>query len=205
MMRQCCRWLAALLAALVLCGEAESSEALYFPCRSCHGDNGGGNEAMGAPAIAAMDAKYLARQLRNFRDGKRGMSLDDPEGRQMNLIMTILTDDEEIDQLARFVEAMPPTMPLRTLPEPAADVASLYQACAICHGADGEGRDEMNAPALARLDDWYISAQLRKFRDGIRGAAAGDMLGAQMRASVSNLDNRSMDKLAASIVRLASD
>ena len=205
MMHQGHRWLSALLTVLVLCGEAVSSEAQYFPCRSCHGDDGGGNEAMGAPAIAAMDAGYLARQLRNFRDGKRGLSLDDLEGRQMNLIMTILMDDGEIDRLASFVEAMAPIRPLRTLPAPGADVASLYQACAVCHGAQGEGRDEMNAPALAQLDDWYISAQIRKFRDGIRGIAAGDLLGAQMRAPVAHLDDKDADELAAYIVRLASD
>ena len=38
----------------------------------------------------------------------------------------------------------------------------------------------VNAPALTGLDDWYLAAQIKNFRDGIRGRHADDLYGLQM-------------------------
>lgn len=53
--------------------------------------------------------------------------------------------------------------------------------CGVCHGAQGEGKPEIAAPAIAGLPAWYVKAQLGKFRDGIRGAHADDAEGLRMR------------------------
>ena len=54
-----------------------------------------------------------------------------------------------------------------------------YQVCISCHGSKGEGNTEMNAPKLAGLQDWYLTRQLKNYREGIRGKHKDDMYGGQ--------------------------
>ena len=56
----------------------------------------------------------------------------------------------------------------------------LFQACGFCHGAQGQGRQRLDAPALAGMEAWYIERQLRNFDTGIRGTHAQDLPGRQM-------------------------
>ena len=44
----------------------------------------------------------------------------------------------------------------------------LFQLCASCHGAQGEGNQLYLAPNIGGLPVWYLEAQLTKFRDGGR-------------------------------------
>ena len=53
--------------------------------------------------------------------------------------------------------------------------------CTPCHGTDGGGQANIAAPAIAGLDDWYVKAQLTKFRSGVRGTHPEDMPGMRMR------------------------
>lgn len=62
-----------------------------------------------------------------------------------------------------------------------------YGICATCHGAAGEGNPGMNSPALAGQDAAYLARQLNHFKSGVRGAAPGDTLGAQMRGMAATL------------------
>jgi cytochrome c553 len=59
--------------------------------------------------------------------------------------------------------------------------AALYAICAPCHGSDGSGNRDYQAPAIAGLDDWYVTLQLDKFRNGLRGAHPDDVEGLRMR------------------------
>jgi cytochrome c oxidase subunit II len=56
-----------------------------------------------------------------------------------------------------------------------------YAVCAACHGAQGQGNQAMNAPRIAGQDDWYLRRQMQAYQQGLRGTAAGDVFGAQMR------------------------
>jgi cytochrome c553 len=58
---------------------------------------------------------------------------------------------------------------------------ALYRLCIACHGQQGEGRLDLGAPAIAGLPEWYVSAQLLKFRNGIRGTHPQDIAGMRMR------------------------
>ena len=58
---------------------------------------------------------------------------------------------------------------------------ALYATCASCHGANGEGNQALNAPAIAGQQDWYLTRQLKNYQDGIRGTHAKDIYGMQMR------------------------
>jgi cytochrome c oxidase subunit 2 len=55
-----------------------------------------------------------------------------------------------------------------------------YAVCATCHGPNGEGMKEMNAPALAGQEEWYIIRQLQNFKSGARGTNPADTYGLQM-------------------------
>ena len=58
---------------------------------------------------------------------------------------------------------------------------ALYATCASCHGANGEGNQALNAPAIAGQQDWYLTRQLKNYQEGIRGTHAKDVYGMQMR------------------------
>ena len=62
-----------------------------------------------------------------------------------------------------------------------------YAVCITCHGANGEGNAALNAPALAGQDANYLVRQLTHFKNGVRGAAAADVYGAQMRGMAATL------------------
>jgi cytochrome c oxidase subunit 2 len=57
---------------------------------------------------------------------------------------------------------------------------ALYAVCATCHGANGEGMQEMNGPALAGREAWYLRRQLENFKSGARGSDSRDTYGLQM-------------------------
>ena len=57
----------------------------------------------------------------------------------------------------------------------------LYDTCSPCHGVKGEGDATVGAPAIAGLPDWYLTEQLTKFKNGVRGAHPDDVEGHRMR------------------------
>lgn len=58
--------------------------------------------------------------------------------------------------------------------------AGMYAVCSACHGQQGEGNQQLNAPKLAGLDAWYMRRQLHNFQQQIRGTGEGDIFGMQM-------------------------
>jgi cytochrome c553 len=175
-----------LVAGLLLTATASvlaQSDSLYFPCRTCHGDSGEGYAARNAPALAGQSADYLARQLENFRDGKRGKDERDTWGRQMALMVANI-ETSSIRELSEFIADLPPWPGGNSDSAPDSSMQREFSPCSVCHGSRGEGNPAFNAPRIAGLDDRYIARQLRNFRDGIRGSQPGDVYGNQMRAAV---------------------
>ncbi len=74
-------------------------------------------------------------------------------------------------------------------PEGEAQGARLYETCAACHGEDGEGNQEFGGPAIAGMPEWYLRAQLEKFRVGHRGVDPQDRNGLRMRAMARTLNH----------------
>jgi cytochrome c oxidase subunit 2 len=64
----------------------------------------------------------------------------------------------------------------------------LYDTCVPCHGRHGAGNEELGAPAIAGLPQWYVEAQLGKFRSGARGTHPNDMEGHRMRPMARSLN-----------------
>jgi cytochrome c oxidase subunit II len=57
---------------------------------------------------------------------------------------------------------------------------AFYTVCATCHGAEGQGNRELNAPKLSGQSSWYLIKQLQNFKHGVRGANDQDVYAKQM-------------------------
>ena len=56
----------------------------------------------------------------------------------------------------------------------------------------------MNVPALRGMSDWYLTRQLKNFKDGVRGAHPLDLYGSQMAMMAATLgDDRAIDDVVA--------
>lgn len=84
---------------------SKAGAELYQSCAACHGERGEGNAALGSPPLAGTDTAYLARQLRNFKQGIRGRDGDE-KGQQMKAAVTLLPDDAAIDAVVAHASAL---------------------------------------------------------------------------------------------------
>lgn len=73
--------------------------------------------------------------------------------------------------------------------EPIAHGAELYVTCQPCHGKEGAGTPVVLAPAIGGLPEWYIEAQVMKFRAGKRGYHFDDLAGMRMRPMAMTMGN----------------
>jgi cytochrome c oxidase subunit II len=161
-------------------GDAAAGKPLYAVCAGCHGLQAEGNPALNAPKLSGQEDWYLKRQLKYFKQGARGTHEKDVYGKQMAPMAATLADDAAIDNVVAYIETLPDNPARPTVNQNRANGQRLYGTCAACHGADGRGRQAMNAPRLAGMHDWYLVTQLKNFKQGIRGAHPKDMYGPQM-------------------------
>jgi len=157
-------------------------QALFETCVPCHGTQGGGKEAVDAPAVAGLPAWYVVKQLEKFADGRRGAHPDHPAGLRMRPIGRSLEGDVERQAVAQWVAKLTPP-PLG--PTEGGDVAlgsQLFAACAACHGRGREGNKVMGAPGLVGMAPWVFNNALDAFSAGHRGGAKDDPKAQAMRA-----------------------
>jgi cytochrome c oxidase subunit II len=159
---------------------ATRGQQLYQTCVPCHGPDGSGNSEVGAPNIAGMQEWYVKSELEDFRAGSRGMDFSDTEGMRMRPMALSLMTDENVELVAHYVGTMPQVQSAASVPGDPKAGAALYAACSSCHGVHGEGKQALEAPRLAGVNDWYLATQLRKFNRGIRGADPRDRQGRLM-------------------------
>lgn len=150
------------------------------PCQACHGPQGEGVAASGFPALAGMNADYLARQLRDFKSGSR-----------QNPVMASQVqglDDAAIRAVAAYYADLP--RPTGTA-KPAAgeqmakgrQLAEIGRwsddipACTQCHGPGGRGIPP-HFPALAGQHASYITAQIKAWQQGRRSNDPNDLMAA---------------------------
>jgi cytochrome c553 len=84
--------------------------------------------------------------------------------------------------------------------EPTASGKEIFELCAQCHGSAGEGNPKYHAPAIAGLPQWYLEAQLKKFKSGVRGGHPLDRTGMMMRPMTLTFRNDADLKTAAAYV-----
>ncbi|WP_065257342.1 c-type cytochrome [Pseudomonas bananamidigenes] len=181
--------LGVLLFALILDAHAEVP-AQAGTCVACHGADGQGNPALGAPRLAGQQAVYLETQLQNFKSGRRGYDVRDTHGTQMRAIASPLSDSD-MQSLAGYFSSQTLTGKRKAAPSDEPHGQALYQAtCSACHGPKGEGFAHLKTPNLGILDSAYIERQLEHFAQGLRGGENhADELGIWMRGIALQIAN----------------
>lgn len=183
---------------------SQTGQELYLQktCNTCHGNKAEGNQLLGAPLLAGQEAKYLMRQLINFKTGARGYNIDDYRGKIMAAIAKSLAP-AEISSLATYLNSVKPSAINYKLAGDPIKGKQLYATCAICHGEQGIGNPALNAPNLQIQHDWYIASQLTKFKNGTRGDAEYDIIGATMAPNAIGLaDDKALNDISAYIYSL---
>jgi cytochrome c oxidase subunit 2 len=92
-------------AATTIKGDVVKGRQRYATCAACHGAKADGIAATNAPRLHGMSDWYMARQLRNFRDGVRGAHAQDFYGGQMALVAGMLVDDAAIGDILAYINS----------------------------------------------------------------------------------------------------
>lgn len=137
-----------------------------MPCMSCHGADGRGMAAGGFPRLAGLPEAYLAKQLADFRAGRRESPLMQPIAQALS--------EAETAAVARSYAALPKVNVKTGAPERPREGSGAWLAlrgawernipeCTLCHGPSGVGVGDA-FPPLAGQSAEYIEAQLRAWR-----------------------------------------
>lgn len=141
--------------------EGRLADVVASRCALCHGADGRSASPI-YPRLAAQHPDYLAKQLKDFRDGRRKSDTMTEMAKDLQ--------DAEIAGLAAFFAAKPAGA---RQPGDADFVAigryiytrgnpySGLPACASCHGPRGHGTQQL--PRLAGQHPAYLETQLRDF------------------------------------------
>jgi len=62
--------------------------------------------------------------------------------------------------------------------------------CTVCHGVQLRGNQNVFAPRLSELPDWYVELQLTSFKNGWRGTHEKDLTGMEMRPMAAALSDQ---------------
>ena len=172
---------------------------LYTLCKSCHGQDGTGNQGVGAPAIAGLPEWYLKAQLDKFSQGLRGAHAKDLRGMRMRPIGRTLTEENRAS-VAKYVSSLPRPKVADTIQGNLAKGEATFGVCTACHGADALGNQAVNAPPTAGNNDWYLLTQLKNFKNKVRGYdPTKDPNGAAMAGIATTLDDQAMINVVAYI------
>jgi cytochrome c oxidase subunit 2 len=177
----------------------------FAVCEACHGTCAQGTPDLKAPRLAGLEAAYVARQLEDFRSGRRGAAPGDELGDQMTQMAKLLADSDAVGRVAHYVSGLSVRAAPSTVKGDVSKGKATFVPCASCHGAEGQGNSTLQAPRLAGMSDWYLHRQLESFRAGQRGNGAPDSPAARMRAMATSLpDDAAVRNVVAYITTLPS-
>jgi len=141
--------------------EARARKIVSGVCFVCHGAEGESSSEM-FPRLAGQHWEYTAKQLANFKSGKR-------KGTAMGEMVAKLTPDEMVAVGKYFEKMAVPKEPAKE-PDLAAVGKYIYHqgnkfsgvpACVGCHGPEALGTSSL--PRLASQYAVYIESQLKQF------------------------------------------
>jgi cytochrome c553 len=164
-------------------------------CGACHGPDGNSLVPI-FPNLAGQGERYLLKQLREIKDGKRVV----PE---MTGLLVPLSDQDLADIAAYY--AGQKVSAVAADPDLAARGEALFRggklgqgmpACIGCHSPRGAGIPSAGFPQLSGQHAAYIKKQLTAFREGERTNDGETLV---MRTIASKLSNRDIEALAAFI------
>ena len=88
-------------------GDIANGQDIYDRnCAACHLDDGSGTWYTDAPPLAGQSDWYLVSQLSKFQSRIRGMHPDDTFGEQMVQMATAMADEEEIRDVAAYINTL---------------------------------------------------------------------------------------------------
>jgi cytochrome c oxidase subunit 2 len=179
---------------------AQAAEDFRY-CLVCHGTDLHGNDTIGAANLSILPDWYVARQLKGFRQGWRGMDRQDKIAQEMMAVAAAMKADA-IDKAATFVADTPAR---RGTPATDIDDATAQAEtglCQTCHGERLQGNQTTGAPPLAGQSAAYLLRQLIAFRSGSRGKQADDTYGKQMRGIALGLNEAELPNLVHALQNL---
>jgi len=156
-------------------GDAANGQTLSATCAGCHGADGNSATPM-FPKIAGQHAKYLSKQLQDFKSGKR------PGPTMAGMAATL--DDQGIADVAAWYASQTTTIGEADA-KLAAKGQTLYRggnpktgvpACASCHGATGDGVGSAGFPSLSGQYADYTTGELERFKSGERSNDHASMM-----------------------------
>lgn len=162
------------VASSAMAQQSEARKLAAQVCASCHGPRG---ESISSafPRLAGQQAQYLEEQLKAFRDRTRA----DPMAQAYMWGMTSQIDDGTIKQLAAYYSAQKPVRGSTSGAQAVQQGRAIYekgiastkvQACAGCHGENGEGNAAF--PRLAGQHAEYLVKQLVLFKSELRAESS---------------------------------
>jgi cytochrome c553 len=146
---------------------AINGEALFDHCASCHGADGSGEADGSTPRIAGQHFRVLAKQLVDFRSGKRWDFRMETAAAQHHL-----TGAQDIADVADYVSKLnhPGTRGIGSGEFIEEGNVIYTKQCASCHGAAADGNAERSVPRLAGQHYGYLMRQMYDAVDGRRPA-----------------------------------
>ncbi len=166
---------------------AKATETATTLCAACHGTDGNSVISVN-PKLAGQHPEYLAKQLAEFKSGKRNNAVMGG--------MAAALSDSDMQGIATYFSGQKPTLAKAKENGKGSLGEKIYRAgiaetkvpaCASCHGAAGGGIPNQ-FPRLAGQHADYTAVQLKIFRTGERANApmmmdiASRMTDAQMQA-----------------------
>jgi cytochrome c oxidase subunit 2 len=108
---------------------------------------------------------------------------------QMRPMALSVADPTAVDNLIAFIATFPDTPNAPSVQGDAAAGKAAYAVCAACHGANGEGNEQLGGPRLTGQDDWYLVRQIQAYQKGLRGYDPKDTFGMQMKPMAATLSS----------------
>ncbi|MEQ8954339.1 MAG: c-type cytochrome [Gammaproteobacteria bacterium] len=172
-------------------GDPAAGQAKAALCATCHGNDGNSELAIN-PKLAGQNAKYMVKQLQDFKSGAR-------PGLTMSAMVLTLSDQDMEDiaawyasQQVRIMGADPESVELAETLYRGGNRSLSVAACSACHAPDGSGNALAGFPSLSGQHPEYTLQQLKDFRAGVRGNDSASM----MRATVERLTDQELEALA---------
>lgn len=169
-----CLWLVLLAPVHAAGGDTAAAKAKTV-CAACHGADGNGGADPTWPKLAGQDADYIAKQLGDFKAGRRKNDI------MSGMAATLSVAD--MRNLGAYFAALKPKPGEATDAQLALQGEKIYRggnaktgvsACMSCHGPSGHGIPP-RFPKISGQNAPYTQNQLLAFKSGTRSNDGGIM------------------------------
>lgn len=186
-----------MFAGAVSAGDATKGKEKSVQCVACHAVDGNSPLAMN-PKLAGQSAKYIVKQLKEFKSGVRENAIMAP--------MAAALSEEDMADIAAFYASQ--KIQFAAVPDEYIELGQrLYRAgdadrdipaCMACHGPSGKGMAVAGFPSLGGQHPDYTKAQLLAFRSGERNNDENNV----MRDIVAKMSDEQIEALSYFMVGL---